>query len=296
MENRDSHSGGAEARAAHAHGRSGRHQHGSGLPRTALLLLVAVLAAGGLAWLVWSWTGSGGDSAPASERSTVTDTAPRGARPSADRGVPDTSAEPLPALDDSDPLVRRLAEEISSRPAVAAWFVPDDLIRRFVVAVTNVANGGTPREQLDFIEVEADFQVRDDGGRTFIDPASYRRYDGVTAAFVSLDPAGSATLYRRLRPLFDEASGELGLGTEGFDPVLARAVRNLLAVRLPSPPVEVEPDGAMYAYAAPALEARTPAEKHLMRMGPDNARRVQEKLRELADALRLEVEGVGEGG
>jgi hypothetical protein len=210
--------------------------------------------------------------------------------------MPDTSAEPLPALDESDPLVRRLAEEISSRPAVAAWFVPDDLIRRFVVAVTNVANGGSPREQLDFIEVEGDFQVRDEGGRTLIDPASYRRYDGVTSAFVSLDPAGSATLYRRLRPLFDEASGELGLGTEGFDPVLAGAVRNLLAVRLPSPPVEVEPEGAMHAYAAPALEARTPAEKHLMRMGPDNARRVQEKLRELADALRLEVGGVGEGG
>ncbi|MCL4837280.1 MAG: DUF3014 domain-containing protein, partial [Thermoanaerobaculia bacterium] len=40
-------------------------------------------------------------------------------------------------------------------------------------------------------------------------------------------------------------------------------------------------------FADPELEALPPAAKHLLRLGPDNARRVQEKLRALAAAVPL---------
>jgi hypothetical protein len=276
--------------------RFGRRQDRNGSRRTAVLLLVGALVVGGLGWLAWTRIGSGDGPAPAADRAAATDTLAAGDRPAQGGAVGDTTTEPLPPLDESDPVVRRLAEGISNRPRVASWFVPEDLVRRFVVAVTNVANGRSPEEQVDFMEVEGDFQVRSEEGRMVVDPASYRRYDGLVAAFVSLDPDHSASLYGRLRPLFDEAYRELGLGGEGFDPVLARAVGNLLAVRLPAPPVEVQPQEAVYGYVDPELEARTPAEKHLMRMGPDNARRVQDKLRELAGALGLEVPGDGAGG
>jgi hypothetical protein len=43
--------------------------------------------------------------------------------------------------------------------------------------------------------------------------------------------------------------------------------------------------GAVYSYAKPALENLSPAQKQLLRMGPDNVKRVQIKLRELRDAL-----------
>ena len=47
----------------------------------------------------------------------------------------------------------------------------------------------------------------------------------------------------------------------------------------------VEPDGGLWAFSDPAVERLSPAQKHLVRMGPDNAALVQAKLRELADAL-----------
>ncbi|HLM44689.1 MAG TPA: DUF3014 domain-containing protein, partial [Myxococcaceae bacterium] len=52
-------------------------------------------------------------------------------------------------------------------------------------------------------------------------------------------------------------------------------------------PVELTPKGALYAYADPRLEALGAAEKHLLRMGPENMRKVQTKLTELAGALGL---------
>jgi hypothetical protein len=41
----------------------------------------------------------------------------------------------------------------------------------------------------------------------------------------------------------------------------------------------------VWAFADPELEALSAAEKHLLRMGPENARQVQEKLSELAELL-----------
>ena len=41
----------------------------------------------------------------------------------------------------------------------------------------------------------------------------------------------------------------------------------------------------MYRFVKPQLESLSPAQKQLVRMGPDNMRIVKRKLRELRDAL-----------
>ena len=49
----------------------------------------------------------------------------------------------------------------------------------------------------------------------------------------------------------------------------------LIATPIPQGPMRVvEGRGATWAFADPALEALDPAQKHLLRMGPDNAARV----------------------
>ena len=42
-----------------------------------------------------------------------------------------------------------------------------------------------------------------------------------------------------------------------------------------------------YAFANPQLQTLTPAQKHLLRMGPEHAPRVQAKLRDIALALSI---------
>ncbi len=51
--------------------------------------------------------------------------------------------------------------------------------------------------------------------------------------------------------------------------------------------MRLEPAVDAYEFVDPALESLSPAQKHLLRMGPDNARLVREKLREIADLLEL---------
>lgn len=264
-----------------------RRRRSSGPPYELIgALVLLALAAGG----AWYWFQSrSGDEAELSAPDTV-----EGAE-SEPVAEPEPPPIDLPELSESDTLTRELVGTLSSHPRLAQWLVTDDLVRRFVTAVVNIAAGGSPAEHVGFMAPEGSFEVQESGGRLLVDPASYERYDPIVEAFVSLDTEGAARLYRQLHPLFEEAYAELGIPDRTFDETMAVAVGNLLAVDVPDRPLEVEPDEAVYAYADPDLQALTPAEKHLLRLGPENARRVQFELSELAGAAGI-APGAGEGG
>lgn len=195
--------------------------------------------------------------------------------------------EPLPPLDASDRFVAELVEELSSRPELARWLATEGLVRRFVAAVDNVSRGVSPRPNLPDM-VPSGYRVEEEAGTIEADPAGYRRYDAVTGIFLSLDVDGTARLYRRLSPLLDQAYRDLGYPDADFDETLRRAIDHLLAAPVPPASPELVPvGGGGYGYADPDLESLSAAQKHLLRAGPENVRRVQAKLRELRSALGL---------
>jgi hypothetical protein len=244
----------------------------------ALALLLAAAAV-----FAWYRFRAGTEAAAPTEAPAVADPAP--ATPSIER--PDVPSLVLPELRASDAFVRDLVARLSAHPRLAAWLVNDELVRRFVAAVANTAQGLSPAPQLPFLAPAGPFRTREDGARRVIDEAAYRRYDVLTEVFVSLDTQGAARLYRQLLPLFEEAYAELGYADPTFEAATARAIARLRAVPVPDRPPAVVPHpevATAWAYEAAELEGRPSAEKHLLRMGPANARRVQTKLTELGAA------------
>jgi len=199
--------------------------------------------------------------------------------------------EPLPPLAESDAFVRERATAASARPELSTWLAGEGLVTRFVAAVDNVANGESPRENLRALGPRGPFQAALRSGRHFVTPRSWSRYDLVASVFGSLDAEACARLHRLLLPLFEEAYGELGRREGHFDDVLARAFRELLRTPVRDGESEVVPGILSYRFADPELEGLSPAQKQLLRMGPRNARAIQARLRELAAALDLDVEG-----
>lgn len=196
----------------------------------------------------------------------------------------------VPPLDESDAVVRGLVAQLSAHPQVASWLATQGLIRNFTVVVTNIAEGRTPAVHLRSLRPPAAFEVRADGDRLVIDPRSYARYDGVAAAAASIDAAGAARLYGTLKPRIEEAYLQLGAPDGSFDRALERALVRLLATPLVNDPVQVRQVGVGYEFANPDLEALTPAQKQLLRMGPQNAAAVQASLRAIALALGIPAE------
>lgn len=201
--------------------------------------------------------------------------------------VPAEPVEPieLPPLEDSDSLVRSLVSSLSAHPQLARLLVSDDLVRRFVVSVDNVAEGQSPVKHWPRLKPEEGFRTAEQDERIVVSPETYRRYDLLAEAFASLDTAGTVRLYRQLEPLVDEAYRDLGYPDTDFDRTLGRAVTHLLETPVAAPDAVLVRGDQGYVYEDPELEGLSPAQKLLLRTGPGNQRRIQAKLRQLAAAL-----------
>jgi hypothetical protein len=256
---------------------------------------IAALLALGLAAIFWQrWRG---DEAPAQQPPAqpspqVLEQAEPGApprtatsEPAPESAVVAVPSEPLPPLDASDAFVRAAAREISRHPSFAQWLAREDLIRLFVVSVDNIAEGLTPRKHLPFLRPQAKFLVLGSGSKLRIDPSGYRRYDRIADVVASLDAEGCADLYFRVKPLIQRSYHDLGYPGLDFDDRLGQAIAELVAVPVAPEEAALVEEVLRYEFADPDLEALSDAQKHLLRMGPRNVQRIQNKLRELAEAV-----------
>ncbi len=201
--------------------------------------------------------------------------------------VEEAPAWPGVSLDDSDEIIRQQALSLSSHQLFAVWLKSKSLVRKFVAAVDNIANGQSPKPQVDFFTLEEPFRVTRRGGRFYADPRGYSRYNMVADISASLDARTCAVLYKQLRPLIQEAYRELGYPDEDFDLALHAAIVELLRVPVVKGEMLLERKVFSFAIADPRLENMSEAQKHLLRMGPENVRKIQEKIRELAGALGI---------
>jgi hypothetical protein len=198
---------------------------------------------------------------------------------------------PVPQLDASDDFVRALIRQLSQKPEWAAWLASGDLVRAFVVSVDKIAVGSSPAHELKAAAPQAKFQTLGAGLTLRIDPRSYDRYNSLANVVDAIDPDGAARAYRRLRPLMQQAFDELGYVNLPFDDRLARALGRLVDVPVQEGDVMLRATSVTFQFADPELEALSPAQKHMLRMGPHNMRLVQTKLRAFARAAGLTQAG-----
>ncbi len=205
--------------------------------------------------------------------------------------TPSPALPELPSLNESDDLLRQEALAITTQADFQAWVAPDELIRRFVVVVDNLAVGNSPSRELEFMAPSKKFSAaRNEDGRWVTTAGSFGRYNLIANLFASLDVESSLSLFRRWYPLLQEAYVELGYPDREFKEVLQRAIRELLATpTLEGNPILVQRTGR-YEYKDPKLEGSSPAQRQLLRMGSKNVKTIKAKLREFRAGLADEVD------
>ena len=169
---------------------------------------------------------------------------------------------------------------------MAAWLTTDGLIRNFTAVVDNIASGASPAVHPGPLRPTSPFMVTGEDDGLVLDPQSYRRYAPIAAAVQSVDVQAAAQLCGTLKPRLDEAFAELG-GNDSFEVALERAIVALLRTPGLDGTVRLVPNDNTYAFRDVELESLTPAQKHLARMGPENTRMIQDKLRQLALAIGI---------
>jgi len=191
----------------------------------------------------------------------------------------------LPPLDESDRFIREQVGSAATDDAIERILSTDQLVRRFTVVLENLAEGGLARGPLSHLAPKADFPVRRNGEQLLMDPAGFDRYDRVVDMVAAVRPEQAVTLLEAMDPLLQDAWQELGVQDVDVESRLAAAIDVLLATPIPEGPVELKQPSVMYEFADPELESLLPAQKQLIRMGPENARQILDTLRRIRPLL-----------
>jgi Protein of unknown function (DUF3014) len=214
---------------------------------------------------------------------------PAAAAPDASAAPEAKPAGPAPSAEPAQ--VQSLLEAVSPNTLFRRGLAAGDVVRRWAAVTADLAEGESPREQLELLAPGRPFAAVSRGDRRFIAPASYQRYDGFAAAVASIDAQAAARVYRELHRVLEGAYQALGYPGASLDGATARALRRIEAAPVRDADVEVVEDGGLFLFADPRLEELGEVEKHLLRMGPRNTRLVQEKARELLRILDLPAGG-----
>lgn len=209
--------------------------------------------------------------------------------------VPETSSERiielprdnsfiLPDLDHSDALLRQ--ELTAASPALAEWLGGEQLLRQYIAIVNDVAQGLRLEKHLLFLKPVQPFTAAQDNLKPVMDAASYRRYDRLAAAVDALDVQAALASYRKIRPLLLQVFKEFSYPEEySLEDIFIKAAAMILAAPIIEGKIELESHGARYKFADQKLEDLNPIHKQMLRMGPENTRLIQNKLRVLAEKL-----------
>ncbi len=188
-------------------------------------------------------------------------------------------------LDQSDSAVRSLIAAAEIPAAMRGWLQQANILRTVVAVVDSTARGESPAGQLPFLAPRGKFLAYEKNGIAYVDPRSFQRYDSLVGVFTAIPDKTWVTWYTQLLPTLEKAFRELGFPGVTFAERLRMAIGHLTQAPLTGEEITLEKKVLSYAYADPGLENLSPAQKHLLRLGPFNAGRVQKKLRSLAVAL-----------
>lgn len=206
---------------------------------------------------------------------------------------------PVPALDEearrrtplpepgiaSDPPLADALSNFADRDTLTDLFSLQDIARRFVITIDNLPREIVPSQASIVRRVPGPLDVEpvDDG--FVLEESNYQRYHPFLRFAESIDPATAANWYVRFYPLFQYEYQQLGFPDGHFNDRVIAAIDDMLAAPTPSGPIRLVQPKVLYRFADPALESLSAGQKIMIRIGPDNARRLRAVLRRLRDEL-----------
>jgi len=222
--------------------------------------------------------------APRAQPEPVPDVEPAPPSPS----VPAEPEEPppvLPALDESDPEVSAALTVQLGRRFMRDFMVPESILRKSVVTLDNLPGDRVAMKVRAIRRLDGKFLVAGPDDALYLDPDNYARYASFVRLIAEVDPVKAIDLYARWYPLLQQLYVELGYPGRQFNDRVIEVIDDLLVTPEVTGTIPLVRPHVLYEYADPRLEDLSGGQKVLLRMGPDHARVVKEKMRALRSQL-----------
>ncbi|WP_332826604.1 DUF3014 domain-containing protein [Ramlibacter sp.] len=175
-------------------------------------------------------------------------------------------------------------------PQSSEFLVLEDFPRRFVATLDNLGRAHAPPSAWPVQPMGGRFTVeeRADGSQV-IAAANAQRYARFVAFATAVDTESAVRLYTRMYPVLEGAWRQLGMGDRYLNDRVVAVIDQLLATPEPAGPPQVrltEVKGPIpstrpwvrYEFVDPQLESLSAGQKVLIRVGPEHAKRLKQKL------------------
>lgn len=203
--------------------------------------------------------------------------------------APEAGGPVLPELENSDTEAMTELRNLFGKQPVEAFLVPREIIRRIVLTVDSLDRDPLPLWLRPVRRVSGGFEVQSSGEDMGIAASNAARYAPLVAMIDSSDMQKVAAAYRRYYPLFQDAYDRLGNPrARYFNDRLIDIIDHLLTTPVVDEPIPLLRPKVVYVYADPELEKLSSGRKALLRMGRDNAARLQARMREFRSAVAVQ--------
>ncbi|HKJ17618.1 MAG TPA: DUF3014 domain-containing protein [Xanthomonadales bacterium] len=213
------------------------------------------------------------------------------------------AAEPLPELAESDDEALAAAAAVMGETPARNYLVPESFISKLVATVDSLTRDEIPGNIVPVRGPGGEMQATSDGETEevnpetglreplfILDPVNFQRYTAQVEVLEAIDTAQLAENYMHYYPLLQQSYRELGYAEGEFSDRLLEVIDDLLDTPEPDYPVRLTKPEAFYEFVDPELEGLSAGQKLIVRMGPSNAARVKEKLREIRAAIQTQRE------
>jgi hypothetical protein len=201
------------------------------------------------------------------------------ATPPAPAAEPTVEIVDLPTIAERDAFVRQRLEPFG---LPANWVSQDALVRRFSVFLDNATRGDWPHQPRRFLKPARRFAVVERDGRLYADPRNATRFDADLDLLENIEPVAAVQLLNAIAPLIDSALRNLGRPVSSAETIL-EAIDWVLEAPAVQGDFELIQPKVFYEYADPAIESLAPLEKQLLRLGPNNLKRLKAYLGRLRE-------------
>jgi len=197
-----------------------------------------------------------------------------------------TEEETLPTLEESDDRIKNILAEIVGSDLVNLFFKTTGLIHRFVVTIDSLPKEELPVKYRLLPPTPGKFLIKEASAETFIlDPENFKRYDSAMQLLKKLDTEQFVKWYTRFYPLIQETYDSLGYNNQYFNDRFIFVIDHLLETPELTDSIELMQHKIFYNFARPDLQKLSAGQKILIRIGPENAAMVKEKLAGLRKQL-----------
>jgi len=195
----------------------------------------------------------------------------------------------LPALEQSDDVFRRELSLVSAN--LSRWFGGSDVIKKYLVIVNDLSQKQILFKHRIFLKTPGKIVVGEDKQGLYLSEDSYQRYNIFVNAITAIDADKGLQLFLAFKPLFEQVYKEFAYPSDyQLQDLFLKAAANVIEAPIINGRIDLVQHSVRYKFSDKKLESLSDVEKQMIRMGPENTKKIQAKFRELVQVLVAQSE------